>query len=161
MTANQIEYWKLQETKRHNIATEEMDRPLKASQTSSNYASINLMQEQARTQESARASNYASAAASYATAERQYEAAETERTQQGLNLARTEYTNVQTQAETYQLPVDMYAGEVGAVNYNSLHYATPNEMFTLGDIAIWNQALGFSGDALLGNAMKGAIAIFQ
>lgn len=98
MTANQIEYWKLNETKRHNIETENMERPYKESLTALNKEYIinqtyvrDLTKAQERAAYAQEAAGYASAAANYASAALSYERINTEQTQQGLNLEK-QYT---------------------------------------------------------------------
>lgn len=111
MTANQIEYWKLLETKRHNVATETMDKPVKESQAAYNYASIGLIHEQAATQETVRAMNLASAAASYASAANQYaqEALNYERIQ--TEGAQQNYLNEQARNMSLRSEYQSYVNE--------------------------------------------------
>lgn len=100
MTANQIEYWKLKETRRHNIETENMERPYKESLTQLNKEYIinqpyvrALSTAQERAAYAQEAAGYASAANSYANAALSYERINTELTQQGLNLSKAQTEN--------------------------------------------------------------------
>lgn len=98
MTANQIEYWKLNETRRHNIATEEMERPYKESLTKLNQEYIinqPYVRDLTKAQEAAA---YAQEAAGYANAALSYEKIATEETQQGLNL---EKANTEQSVQDY------------------------------------------------------------
>lgn len=116
MTANQIEYWKLQETRRHNIATESMDKPVKESQAAYNYSSIDLIREQIATQDTVRAMNLASAAASYATATNQYAQSALNQEKINTEVAQQGYINEQSRnmslRSDYQDMVNFFAPNV-------------------------------------------------
>lgn len=92
MTANQIEYWKLQENKRHNLVTEGYEGAYKKAQTQYTYASMDLIGAQIATEGTKQALNLASAGAQQSAAALNYERINTELTQQEYNNAMRDYT---------------------------------------------------------------------
>lgn len=96
MTANQIEYQKLQESKRHNLVTEQYEGEYKKSQTYYTYASLDLLGAQVDTERTKQALNLASAGNQESAAALNYERINTERTQQDYNKANIEYVNLRS-----------------------------------------------------------------
>lgn len=96
MTANQIEYWKLQEQRRHNIVTEGYEGEYKKAQTQYTYASMDLIGAQIATEGTKQALNLASAGAQESAAALNYERINTELTQQDYNRAQAEYVGANT-----------------------------------------------------------------
>lgn len=178
MTANQIEYWKLQEQKRHNLVTEAMDAPLKEAQTKKEYASIDLIQEQTKTQQTQQALNlanveaaHASAAANYASAALSYERIETENYNQNLLGLQAEHQALRNQEESLSLELQQrqQEGALAIADYNNLISterkrqvaADPGQVY----IQAWARniagAFDVSGDNIISNATKLAGTIFK